>query len=74
MFGRFRYGHKPKRGDEIGVRQYRVVRGGAYINNGANCRSAQRNRNDDINQNVGFRVVVSASTFQDQSLWKGFHE
>jgi hypothetical protein len=40
-----------------------MLRGGSYINNARNCRSAYRNNNDarNINNNVGFRVVVSAS-------------
>ncbi len=42
---------------------FRVVRGGAYIDDGACCRSAQRRWYDDFIQVVGFRVVVSARTF-----------
>ncbi|MGJ3251867.1 MAG: SUMF1/EgtB/PvdO family nonheme iron enzyme [Elainellaceae cyanobacterium] len=40
-----------------------LKRGGSWYNNPINCRSANRNRNspDNINNNVGFRVVcVSA--------------
>ncbi|HMV49657.1 MAG TPA: SUMF1/EgtB/PvdO family nonheme iron enzyme, partial [Blastocatellia bacterium] len=41
----------------------RVLRGGSWNNNGNNSRSANRNRNtpDNINNNLGFRLV-SAST------------
>ncbi|MFM7425037.1 MAG: SUMF1/EgtB/PvdO family nonheme iron enzyme [Elainella sp.] len=37
-----------------------LLRGGSWINNPQNCRSANRNRNapDNLNSNVGFRVVV----------------
>jgi hypothetical protein len=47
------------------------LRGGSWINNSNNCRSACRNNNrfDDINNNIGFRVVVSASTLQGQG-WR----
>ncbi|MFN0107751.1 MAG: formylglycine-generating enzyme family protein [Blastocatellia bacterium] len=53
----------------------RVVRGGSWNNNQDNCRSANRNRNEpgNRNNNIGFRVVVSASTLQGQSRWKRFH-
>jgi formylglycine-generating enzyme required for sulfatase activity len=36
----------------------RVVRGGSWINNDINCRSANRNYNDPDyrNNNIGFRV------------------
>ena len=35
----------------------RVLRGGSWINNGRNCRSAIRNRNaaDNRDRNIGFR-------------------
>ncbi len=41
-----------------------MLRGGSFINNGNNCRSAYRNNNapDNRNNNVGFRLAVSAST------------
>jgi hypothetical protein len=50
-----------------------MLRGGSYNNNGRNCRSAYRNNNDarNINNNVGFRVVVSASTPDRQSRTEG---
>jgi len=36
----------------------RVLRGGSWINNGRNCRSAYRNRNEpgNRNDNIGFRL------------------
>ena len=36
----------------------RVLRGGSWINNGRNCRSANRNRNEpgNRNHNIGFRL------------------
>ena len=39
-----------------------MLRGGSWINNARNCRSAYRDRNprDNRNDNVGFRVVVGA--------------
>jgi hypothetical protein len=44
-----------------------VLRGGAYINNARNCRSAYRNHNDarNLNDNCGLRVVVSAASTLD---------
>jgi hypothetical protein len=41
----------------------RVLRGGAYNNEGANLRCAYRNRNNpnNRNNNIGFRCVVCAS-------------
>ena len=41
----------------------RVIRGGSWNNNAANCRSANRNRNtpDNRNNNVGFRVCFFSS-------------
>jgi hypothetical protein len=43
----------------------RVVRGGAFNNNERNVRAANRNDNDpdNRNNNIGFRVVVSRSSF-----------
>ncbi|WP_292957408.1 SUMF1/EgtB/PvdO family nonheme iron enzyme [Nitrosomonas sp.] len=37
----------------------RVLRGGSWINNGRNCRSAYRNHNDPSNRNnnTGFRLA-----------------
>lgn len=37
----------------------RVLRGGSWINNGRNCRSANRNHNDPSNRNnnTGFRLA-----------------
>ena len=37
----------------------RVLRGGSWINNGRNCRSANRNNNspDNANNNIGFRLA-----------------
>src|ERR1700726_2266729 len=39
----------------------RVLRGGSWNNNGRNCRSANRNRNepDKRNQNCGFRLAAA---------------
>jgi hypothetical protein len=39
--------------------QRRVLRGGSFINNQRNARCAVRNDNDNLNNNVGFRVVAS---------------
>ena len=41
---------------------FRVLRGGSWNNNSRNCRSANRNRNnaDVRNNNIGFRLAVSA--------------
>ncbi|MGQ9592636.1 MAG: SUMF1/EgtB/PvdO family nonheme iron enzyme [Planctomycetota bacterium] len=40
--------------------RHRVVRGGSWNNNGRNCRSANRNRNEpeNRNNNCGFRVAA----------------
>ncbi|MCP5045383.1 MAG: SUMF1/EgtB/PvdO family nonheme iron enzyme [bacterium] len=40
----------------------RVVRGGSWINNARNCRSAYRNRNQPGNRNdkLGFRLASSS--------------
>jgi hypothetical protein len=39
----------------------RVLRGGSWINNGRNARSANRNRNepDNRNNNIGFRLALA---------------
>ncbi|MBW4678036.1 MAG: SUMF1/EgtB/PvdO family nonheme iron enzyme [Desmonostoc geniculatum HA4340-LM1] len=39
-----------------------MLRGGSWINNAQNCRSANRNSNarENRNNNVGFRVVAVA--------------
>jgi len=39
---------------------YKLMRGGSWNNNASNCRSSNRIRNNarNINNNVGFRVVV----------------
>ncbi|WP_412973430.1 SUMF1/EgtB/PvdO family nonheme iron enzyme [Pseudanabaena sp. PCC 6802] len=41
----------------------KLMRGGSWNNNARNCRSSNRNRNNarDINNNVGFRVVLVSS-------------
>ncbi|RAM51665.1 MAG: hypothetical protein C6Y22_10410 [Hapalosiphonaceae cyanobacterium JJU2] len=42
-----------------------MLRGGSWNNNPRNCRSACRNNNDNPdnrNNNIGFRVVVSAAS------------
>lgn len=46
-------------GDRSQTRFNRVLRGGSWINNGRNARSANRNRNtaDNRNNNIGFRLV-----------------
>jgi hypothetical protein len=48
------------------------LRGGSWINQSNNCRSANRNNNepDDRNNNIGFRVVVVALTPDCQSRWE----
>ncbi|WP_146131564.1 hypothetical protein [Merismopedia glauca] len=53
-----------------------MKRGGSWINNPRNCRSADRNNNNagDRNNNIGFRVSCSApSTLHSQNLWMGIH-
>ncbi len=56
----------------------RVLRGGSWINNARNCRSAQRNRNepDNVNDNIGFRLSpaqgVSGCRAYDQSGCRSF--
>jgi formylglycine-generating enzyme required for sulfatase activity len=50
-------------------------RGGSWINNPRNCRSAYRNNYNprDANNNIGFRVVSSApSTLLGQSQPVGY--
>jgi len=44
----------------------RVLRGGSWINNGRNARSANRNRNepDNRNNNTGFRLALALRTAQ----------
>ncbi|WP_407888911.1 SUMF1/EgtB/PvdO family nonheme iron enzyme [Scytonema sp. NUACC26] len=41
-----------------------MLRGGSWINNPENCRSAYRNNNDpdNRNDNIGIRVVVSGAS------------
>ena len=48
-------------GDRSQVGVKRVVRGGSWNNNGRNCRSAIRNRNepDNRNNNLGFRLSLA---------------
>ena len=52
----------------------RVLRGGSWNNNGRNCRSAIRNRNDadNRNRNIGFRLSLAQHcigiTVKDQRL------
>ena len=45
----------------------RVLRGGSWINNGRNARSAQRNANypDNRNDNNGFRLARARSGLDD---------
>ena len=52
----------------------RVIRGGSWINNAVNCRSANRNRNapGNRNDNVGFRLsstllLASEASFTDEA-------
>ncbi|MGH9764702.1 MAG: SUMF1/EgtB/PvdO family nonheme iron enzyme [Blastocatellia bacterium] len=49
------------------------LRGGSWNNNRNNCRSAYRNNNQpgNHNNNIGFRVVVGASTLHRQGRWMG---
>jgi hypothetical protein len=51
-------------GDRSKAGVKRVVRGGSWNNNGRNCRSAYRNRNepDDRNNNLGFRLSLAQYT------------
>lgn len=51
-----------RRGNPVSTQ--RVLRGGAWINNPENARSANRNRNnpDNRNNNRGFRVVCASHT------------
>jgi formylglycine-generating enzyme required for sulfatase activity len=46
-----------------GSGQYRVLRGGSWLNDQGDVRAASRSRNgpDDVNHNVGFRCVRSGS-------------
>ncbi len=48
-------------GDRSQAGAARVVRGGSWNNNGRNCRSAIRNRNepDNRNDNLGFRLALA---------------
>ncbi len=50
----------------------RVLRGGSWINNGRNCRSAYRNNQDpdNRNDNNGFRLVLSPSSQKAASARK----
>ncbi len=50
----------------------RVLRGGSWNNNPQNCRSANRNNNtpDNRNNNIGFRVVVSAGVHWRCLRWR----
>ena len=43
------------------IGEHRVLRGGSWINNGRNTRSAYRNRNtpDNRNNNTGFRLALA---------------
>jgi hypothetical protein len=51
-----------------------VLRGGSWINNGRNCRSANRNANDPANRNnnYGFRLSLAQHAVgmgvQDQTI------
>jgi hypothetical protein len=51
-----------------------VLRGGSWINNGKNCRSAYRNNNDPANRNnnIGFRLAraqhATGTSVNDQTL------
>jgi formylglycine-generating enzyme required for sulfatase activity len=61
------YGDYPKGAvsDPVGIREgsYRVLRGGCWSNEAANCRSANRVRitPDDRNDYLGFRLALSSS-------------
>ncbi|WP_144052488.1 MULTISPECIES: SUMF1/EgtB/PvdO family nonheme iron enzyme [Pseudanabaena] len=43
---------------------YNLLRGGSWNNNARNCRAANRNRNNALNQNnnIGFRVLLVSSS------------
>ncbi len=47
----------------------RVLRGGSWINNGRNCRSANRNGNlpENRNDNVGFRPVSPIKRMKERN-------
>jgi hypothetical protein len=53
----------------------RVLRGGSWINNGRNVRSANRNRNEpgNRNNNIGFRLALALAlveTARDQMRFR----
>jgi Sulfatase-modifying factor enzyme 1 len=49
----------------------RVIRGGSWINNARNARSAYRNWNDpgNRNNNLGFRLLNSAERVGTDDFW-----
>ncbi|MFZ4083774.1 MAG: formylglycine-generating enzyme family protein [Pirellula sp.] len=50
---------------------YRVNRGGSWNNEAANCRSANRNRNDPSNRNnnLGFRLALNSIGITNLPGW-----
>ena len=50
-----------RQGKDSKIEVKRVLRGGSWNNNGQNCRSAIRNRNDadNRNDNIGFRLSLA---------------
>ncbi|MBW4429492.1 MAG: SUMF1/EgtB/PvdO family nonheme iron enzyme [Nostoc desertorum CM1-VF14] len=49
------------------------MRGGSWINNPENCRSAYRNNNntrDNHNNNIGFRIVCAAGMSLHRESWQ----
>ncbi|MCP4543640.1 MAG: SUMF1/EgtB/PvdO family nonheme iron enzyme [Chloroflexi bacterium] len=50
----------------------RVLRGGSFLNNNRNVRCAYRNNRNpnDRNNNIGFRLVVVSTLFQERLLFQ----
>jgi len=65
-------GHLALQVPEDGVGQPRLVRGGSWNNYARNCRSANRNRNrrDNRNNNIGFRVLCPFPSTLHRESWR----